>query len=401
MFNFWLSCHAACGHRPPVAQGGIQILGIVSSRFDCAPSLGTGNTSAMRGSGSATHCPGSNGAYIQNSDSSSTNIIIGLRNVVWPPDVVNLSSGCTFRPDELFPNPQSSRTDRISAAAVTTRRSQLPRRVPTEPVPWSVRQVRQVLHGEPRIGRLTRGTPCSHTLPQWHSPQSTMCTRVLAGKRPPEDTRWRHSVGAAPRGKSSPAAQRTGGHRDWFQEDDGRLGHPKRSRRPSEMATGATFPARAPRSHGQRSPRKVTPAAWSTRTLRLLRKPSYCRRWNRGEKSAEISVASTVGAAVSRARKLSGHWEGARNCCQKTCPNTSPVCFCSETTIMYRLLGTFAGPLSQARSGKYPARPPKYLRRLPPGTPPHLQEAGTLRATQHNVFGFAARFFFWFVMHTT
>ena len=36
---------------------------------------------------------------------------------------------------------------------------------------------------------------------------------VPAGKRPPEDTRWRPSRGPAPRGKSSPAAQRIGGHR--------------------------------------------------------------------------------------------------------------------------------------------------------------------------------------------
>ena len=37
--------------------------------------------------------------------------ITGLRNVVWPPDLANSSSGRTSRPGELFPNPQSSGTD--------------------------------------------------------------------------------------------------------------------------------------------------------------------------------------------------------------------------------------------------------------------------------------------------
>ena len=38
---------------------------------------------------------------------------------------------------------------------------------------------------------------------------SSMCQRA---KRPPEDTRWRPSRGAAPCRKTSPVAQRTGGH---------------------------------------------------------------------------------------------------------------------------------------------------------------------------------------------
>ena len=39
-----------------------------------------------------------------------------------------------------------------------------------------------------------------------------MSTPVLAGKRPPEDTRWRPSRASAPHRKSRPAAQRSGGH---------------------------------------------------------------------------------------------------------------------------------------------------------------------------------------------
>ena len=79
---------------PLAARGGV--LGIVSSIFDCAPSAGTGMHSAIKG-----------------------NIFTGLRNVVWPPDVANSSSGRTSRPGELFPNPQSSGTDWTGAAAVS------------------------------------------------------------------------------------------------------------------------------------------------------------------------------------------------------------------------------------------------------------------------------------------
>ena len=39
-------------------RSGIQIMGTVSSIFDCAPSLGTGVHSATKGSGAATHCSG-------------------------------------------------------------------------------------------------------------------------------------------------------------------------------------------------------------------------------------------------------------------------------------------------------------------------------------------------------
>ena len=64
---------------------------------------------------------------------------------------------------------------------------------------------------------------------------SLVSTLVPAGKRPPEDTRWRSSRASAPHNKTSRAA-------DWRspksgdQEDDGRPGYPTRSRRPRETS---------------------------------------------------------------------------------------------------------------------------------------------------------------------
>ena len=60
------------------------------------------------------------GANVQKGYSSGNGIVTGLRNVVWPPEVLNSSSRRTSRPGELFPNPQSCGTDRTGAAAVTT-----------------------------------------------------------------------------------------------------------------------------------------------------------------------------------------------------------------------------------------------------------------------------------------
>ena len=74
--------------------------------FGCTPS--NSPASATTGSGS-----------VQKGNSSS-NIITGFRNVVWPPEVVNSSSGRTFRAGGLFADPQGSGTDRTGAAADAT-----------------------------------------------------------------------------------------------------------------------------------------------------------------------------------------------------------------------------------------------------------------------------------------
>ena len=56
---------------------------------------------------------------------------------------------------------------------------------------------------------------------------------VLAGKRPPKDTRWRPFRGTASHKKTIPAAQRSGGHRR-VQEGDGTWPtYPLRSGRPT------------------------------------------------------------------------------------------------------------------------------------------------------------------------
>ena len=97
--------------------------------------------SATTGSESAPTVGVTDGASVQKANNSSNNMIAGLRNVVVPQEVAHSSSGRTSWPGELFPNPQSSRTDRTGAAAVYHVRFQQPRRVPTEPAPRSVRQV--------------------------------------------------------------------------------------------------------------------------------------------------------------------------------------------------------------------------------------------------------------------
>ena len=97
-------------------------------------------------------------------------------------------------------------------------------------------------------------------LPQWHSPQSTRCSCVPAGKRPP---------GAQGGGLPEPlrsAKVQSGSAADWRSPKSGDQETTRRGPARWRLMGVDVFPCRAPRRRGQQSPRKVTLAAWPTRS---------------------------------------------------------------------------------------------------------------------------------------
>ena len=176
----------------------------------------------------------SNGANVQKGSSSSANIITGLRNVVWPPDVANSSPGRTSWPGELFPNPRSSGTDWTDAA------------VQTEPVLRVYGRCDPCSERDSAIGGL-RSTIPSRLCPRNGTPHSRPCAHACLRARRPSSA----PGGGLPEPLRATKVQ-SGSAADWpppksgDQEGDGRPGYPKSSRRPSEMATngrGAMLPS--------------------------------------------------------------------------------------------------------------------------------------------------------------
>ena len=121
---------------------------------------------------------------------------------------------------------------------------------------------------EPGIGRLRRTIPGrlyprngTSAVDHVHSPafghKSTQCTG------------WQPCLAIARVKVQSDSGADRRPPEEWCRDCDGRPGYPKRNRRPSKMATdgcgAVVFPCSAPQGHGQRSPRKVTPAAQPAR----------------------------------------------------------------------------------------------------------------------------------------
>ena len=152
----------------------------------------------------------------------------------------------------VFPSNPSGRRRVTANVSLCRTSASLTRRVLTEPVPWECTAgVTLAPMREPGIGGLRRTLPAPST-PATVLPTSGPCAPAgLRGQIHPA-----HGVATISRDCARPE--------EWCRDGDGRPDYPKKSRRPSEMATGGCEESR-PRWR-QLRPRKATHAALPLRS---------------------------------------------------------------------------------------------------------------------------------------